>query len=85
MRRSSNLCEHNLREIKPRSTRCSSGFKIILEQLDGHMGEIGREFRQQADLDIGPILAFDDFLRHTIRPHMSTTTFSRTSWLSWSF
>jgi len=31
-----------------------------LEQLDGHMGEIGREFRQQSDLDLGPILGFDD-------------------------
>lgn len=31
-----------------------------LEQLDGHMNEIGREFRQQSDLDVGPILPFDD-------------------------
>ncbi|HEY5884643.1 MAG TPA: hypothetical protein VIT88_08140, partial [Pyrinomonadaceae bacterium] len=37
-----------------------SRFQSLLEQLDGHMGEIGREFRQQADLDLGPILAFDD-------------------------
>src|SRR6185369_11820440 len=35
-------------------------FQNNLEQLDGHMGEIGREFRQQSDLDTGPILPFDD-------------------------
>lgn len=35
-------------------------FQSHLEQLDGHMGEIGREFRQQADLDLGPIVGFDD-------------------------
>ena len=35
-------------------------FQHNLEQLDGHMGEIGREFRQQSDLDTGPILPFDD-------------------------
>jgi hypothetical protein len=35
-------------------------FQSNLEQLDGHMGEIGREFRQQSDLDLGPILGFDD-------------------------
>ncbi|HYO92068.1 MAG TPA: hypothetical protein VEQ40_10545, partial [Pyrinomonadaceae bacterium] len=35
-------------------------FQRNLEQLDGHMGEIGREFRQQSDLDVGPILPFDE-------------------------
>ncbi len=35
-------------------------FQHNLEQLDGHMAEIGREFRQQSDLDTGPILPFDD-------------------------
>jgi hypothetical protein len=35
-------------------------FEHNLEQVDGHMQEIGREFRQQSDLDIGPILPFDD-------------------------
>ncbi|MGB9435640.1 MAG: hypothetical protein WBQ89_25555, partial [Candidatus Acidiferrum sp.] len=28
--------------------------------LNGHMQEINREFRQQADLDAGPVLPFDD-------------------------
>ncbi len=35
-------------------------FQHNLEQLSGHMGEIGREFRNQSDLDLGPILAFDE-------------------------
>jgi hypothetical protein len=32
----------------------------LLEQLYGHMHEINREFRQQGDLDAGPILPFDE-------------------------
>jgi hypothetical protein len=35
-------------------------FERLMEQLDGHMHEIGREFRQQADLDAGPLLPFDE-------------------------
>ena len=35
-------------------------FQNLLEQLNGHMQEINREFRQQADLDAGPVLPFDD-------------------------
>ncbi|MGH9959800.1 MAG: hypothetical protein ACREBC_22195, partial [Pyrinomonadaceae bacterium] len=35
-------------------------FQHNLEQLNGHMGEIGREFRNQSDLDLGPILGFDE-------------------------
>ncbi|HEX8493253.1 MAG TPA: hypothetical protein VF658_10465 [Pyrinomonadaceae bacterium] len=35
-------------------------FQRNLEQLDGHMGEIAREFRQQSALDIGPVLPFDE-------------------------
>ncbi len=31
-------------------------YEGLMEQLQGHMHEIGREFRQQSDLDIGPIL-----------------------------
>jgi hypothetical protein len=34
-------------------------YERLLEQLDGHMHEINREFRQQADLDLGPLLSFD--------------------------
>lgn len=35
-------------------------FQRNLEQLYGHMAEIGREFRAQSELDIGPVLPFDD-------------------------
>ncbi|MDT4895083.1 MAG: hypothetical protein QOH25_160 [Acidobacteriota bacterium] len=35
-------------------------FQHNLEQVDGHMQEIGREFRQQSDLDLGAILPFDE-------------------------
>ena len=35
-------------------------YQSLLEQLNGHMHEINREFRQQADLDNGPVLPFDE-------------------------
>lgn len=35
-------------------------FERLLEQLAGHMHEINREFRQQLDLDLGPVLSFDE-------------------------
>jgi hypothetical protein len=35
-------------------------YESLLEQYFGHQQEIGREFRQQVDLDRGPILPFDD-------------------------
>lgn len=35
-------------------------FESNLEQLDGHLGEIAREFRTPSDLDTGPIMFFDD-------------------------
>lgn len=35
-------------------------YQKLLEALDGHMGEIGREFRTQADLDLGPVRPFDE-------------------------
>jgi hypothetical protein len=35
-------------------------FQRLLEQLNGHMQEISREFRQQTDLDLGPVLPFDE-------------------------
>ena len=34
----------------------------LLEQLGGHMHEINREFRQQSDLDAGPVLPFDEII-----------------------
>jgi len=35
-------------------------FEDLLEQLNGHMHEINRVFRQQLDLDAGPILPMDE-------------------------
>jgi hypothetical protein len=35
-------------------------YQRLLEQLDGRMHEINREFRQQSDLDAGPVLSFDE-------------------------
>jgi hypothetical protein len=35
-------------------------FETLLEQMDGHMAEIGRAFRTQSDLDLGPIQPFDE-------------------------
>lgn len=35
-------------------------YQRLLEQLHGHMHEINREFRQQADLNAGPVLPFDE-------------------------
>ena len=35
-------------------------FELLLEQMDGHMAEIGRNFRTQSDLDLGPIMPFDE-------------------------
>ncbi len=35
-------------------------FQYLLEKLNGHMTELSREFRQQSDLDLGPILGFDE-------------------------
>jgi hypothetical protein len=37
-------------------------FEYLLEKFDGHTTEIGRYLRQQTDLDIGPILPFDQIL-----------------------
>src|SRR5882757_5583798 len=34
----------------------------LLEQLGGHMHEINREFRQQMDLELGPVLPFDEIV-----------------------
>ena len=35
-------------------------FQYLLEQAFGHMTEIGREFRQQTDLEAGPVEPFDE-------------------------
>lgn len=35
-------------------------YERLLEQLDGHMTEIGHALRLQADLDLGPMMSFDE-------------------------
>ena len=35
-------------------------FQRLLEQLDGHMHEISREFQTQQDLDLGPMRPYDE-------------------------
>jgi hypothetical protein len=35
-------------------------YQYLLEQVFGHMNEITREFRQQTDLDLGPIEPYDE-------------------------
>jgi hypothetical protein len=37
-----------------------SRFENLLEQVIGHLSEIGREFRQQTDLDAGPVQPYDE-------------------------
>ncbi len=37
-------------------------FQFVLESVYGHMGEIGRDMRWQSDLDIGPVLPFDEIM-----------------------
>jgi hypothetical protein len=51
-------------------------FQYNLEQVDGHMLEINREFRQQSDLDAGPILPFDElFAGYDPSAHMTDDFF----------
>ena len=39
-----------------------SRMEFALESFDGHMNEIGRDFRRQSDLDLGTIYPFDEIL-----------------------
>ena len=51
-------------------------FQDLLEKYNGHMQEIGREFRNQSDLDRGPILPFDDiFAGYDPSAHFSDDAF----------
>ena len=51
-------------------------FERLLEQIDGHMGEIGRELRTQADLDLGPILPLDEaFAGYDASAHLTDDMF----------
>lgn len=35
-------------------------YELLLEKLGGHMADIGLDFRRQTELDLGPILPFDE-------------------------
>jgi hypothetical protein len=51
-------------------------FERNLEQLYGHMAEIGREFRAQSELDIGPVLPLDHlFAGYDPGAHLSEDLF----------
>ena len=51
-------------------------FEKLLEQYAGHMAEVGREFRTQADLDLGPMLPIDDiFSGYDPSAHFSDDAF----------
>jgi hypothetical protein len=51
-------------------------YEKLLEQYFGHMQEIGREFRTQADLDLGPMLPIDDiFSGYDPAAHFSEDAF----------
>ena len=52
-------------------------FQYLLEQLDGHMLEIAREFRQQSDLDLGPIQPYDEvFAGYDVSAHATDDMFA---------
>ena len=52
-------------------------FERLLEQLDGHMLEILIAFREQSDLDIGPILPFDEqFAAYNPAAHVADDFFA---------
>jgi len=51
-------------------------FEHLFEQLDGHMLEIMLGFREQADLDLGPILPFDEiFAAYSPSAHITDDFF----------
>ena len=52
-------------------------FEYLLEQLNGHMTEIGMAFREQSDLDRGPIYPFDElFAAYAPGAHVTDDFFS---------
>jgi hypothetical protein len=52
-------------------------YEWLLEKLDGHMNEIALAFRKQVDLDIGPILPFDElFAAYDASAHVSDDFFA---------
>ncbi|HEX9006156.1 MAG TPA: hypothetical protein VF889_02595, partial [Bacteroidota bacterium] len=52
-------------------------FETLLEQLDGHMMEITRNFKVQADLDLGPVKPYDElFAGYDPSAHVNDDFFS---------
>ncbi|MGE5351120.1 MAG: hypothetical protein ACM3P0_03500 [Acidobacteriota bacterium] len=52
-------------------------FERLFEKLDGHMLEIGREFRWQTDLDLGTIYPFDEtFAGYDPSAHLNDDLFN---------
>ncbi len=63
MRRPSRKSRGRTSPATPRRARRSSQrMEFALESYDGHINEIGRDFRKQSDLDLGPIYPFDEVL-----------------------
>ncbi|HLP17841.1 MAG TPA: hypothetical protein VK470_16375, partial [Bacteroidota bacterium] len=51
--------------------------QTLLEKLGGHMNEISREFRQQNDLELGPVMPFDDlFAGYDVSAHINDDFFA---------
>lgn len=51
-------------------------YLFLLEKIDGHMLEIGRNFRLQTDLDLGPIYPFDEiFAAYNPAAHVNDDLF----------
>jgi hypothetical protein len=51
-------------------------FQSLFEQAFGHMNEISREFRQQLDLDLGPVQSYDEiFAGYDPSAHLSDDFF----------
>jgi NAD(P)-dependent dehydrogenase (short-subunit alcohol dehydrogenase family) len=55
----------------------------VLEQLDGHFNEMGRELRWATDLDLGPLLPVDPLLASVDPSAHSRRTCSARRWRSW--
>jgi hypothetical protein len=51
-------------------------FERLLEQMDGHLNEIGRELRAQSELDLGPTLPVDEiFAAYSPSAHLNDDFF----------
>lgn len=52
-------------------------YEYLLEQLNGHMAEIGMAFRRQSELDLGPIYPFDElFAAYSPSAHVTDDFFA---------